>query len=63
MFELIKQIYSAINNKKIFGAICLDVAKVFDCIDHARLFNKLKPCGISELVIIGLEATLIELKL
>ena len=39
------------NNKKIFGAVCLDVAKAFDCIDHNRLFNKMKSSGLSELVI------------
>ena len=33
VFELTKQIYSSMNNKKIFGAICLDLSKVFDCIN------------------------------
>ena len=43
IFELLKQVYSAFNNKKLFGAICLDVSKAFDCINH----NKLKSCGVS----------------
>ena len=30
---------------------CLDVAKAFDCIDHTHLYNKLKSCGISDLVL------------
>ena len=36
------------NNKKIFGAICLDISKAFDCIDHVKLFNKLRSCGIAD---------------
>ena len=51
VFELLKQIFSAMNNKKVFGAICLDIAKAFDCTDHVRLFNKLKSCGLSDLVL------------
>ena len=51
IFELLKQIYSAMNNKKIFGSICLDISKAFDCIDHVRLFNKLKSCGVSDTVV------------
>ena len=48
VFELTKQIYSAINNKKIFGAICLDISKAFDCIDNTKLFNKMSSWGIAE---------------
>ena len=48
VFELRKQIYSAINNKKIFEAVCLDISKAFDCINHVKLFNKMKSCGIAE---------------
>ena len=51
VFELTKQIYSALNNKKLFGAICLDVSKAFDCIDHKKLFDKMKSCGLSDLVL------------
>ena len=51
VFELVKQIYSAINNKKVFGSICLDISKAFDCIDHVRLFKKMRSCGLSELVL------------
>ena len=47
IFELSIQIYSAINNKKIY-AICLDISKAFDCINHMKLLNKLKSCGIAE---------------
>ena len=51
VFELVKQIYSAMNNKKIFGSICLDISKAFDCIDHERLIKKMKSCGVSDLVL------------
>ena len=51
VFELTKQIYSALNNKKLFGSICLDISKAFDCLDHTRLYNKLRSCGISDLVL------------
>ena len=50
VFELLKQIFSAMNNKKIFGSICLDISKAFDCTDHVQLFNKLSSCGISDLI-------------
>ena len=51
VFELLKHVYSALNNKKIFGAICLDVSKAFDCIDHSKLFDKMKSCGLNNQVI------------
>ena len=50
VFELVKQIYSAMNNNKIFGSICLDISKAFDCIDHVKLIEKLKSSGMSDLV-------------
>ena len=52
IFELLKQIYSAFNNRKIFGSICLDVSKAFDCINHVKLMGKLKSCGVSENVLL-----------
>ena len=51
VFELLKQIFSGMNNEKVFGSICLDVPKAFDCIDHVRLYNKLISCGVSNLVL------------
>ena len=50
VFELVKQIYSTLNNKKLFGSICLDISKAFDCIDHTKLFEKMISCGFSEVV-------------
>ena len=49
--ELIKHIYSAINNKKLFVSKCLDTSKTFNCIHHERLFNKMKSCGLYDYVI------------
>ena len=51
IFELLKQIYSSFNNKKIFGSICLDVSKAFDCINHIKLFEKMISCGLSDKVL------------
>ena len=50
-FELLKQVFSSFNNKNIFGSICLDVSKAFDCINHVKLFEKMKSCGFSDGVI------------
>ena len=50
VFELVKQIYSTLNNKKLFGSICLDISKAFDCIDHNKLFEKMVSCGLSDVV-------------
>ena len=50
IFELTKQIYSSLNNKKLFGSICLDISKAFDCIDHSKLFDKMISCGFSNIV-------------
>ena len=51
IFEIVKQIYSSLNNKKLFGAICLDISKAFDCIDHKKLFEKMISCGLSNVVV------------
>ena len=51
VFALTKQIISAMNNKKIFGAICLDISKAFNCINHNKLYNKLNSCGITDEVV------------
>ena len=56
IFELLKQIYSAYNNKKLFGSICLDVSKAFDCINHVKLLDKLRSCGVSDDVLLWLNS-------
>ena len=51
IFELVKQIYSSLNNKNLFGSICLDISKAFDCIDHDILFEKMISHGLSSIVV------------
>ena len=58
IFELLKQVYSAFNNKKLFSSICLDVSKAFDCIHHTKLIGKLRSCGISNDVILWFKSYL-----
>ena len=47
VFDFTKFVYSSMNNKKLFSAICLDVCKAFDCINHDVLLLKLKKIGFS----------------
>ena len=46
-FDLTKHIYSALNNKKIFGSASLDVSKAFDSVNHRLLLYKLRAIGLS----------------
>ena len=48
VFDFVKYVYSSLNNKKLFTAICLDVCKAFDCINHDILLLKLSKIGFSE---------------
>ena len=38
---------SAVDNKKVFGALLMDLSKGFDCLSHDLLIAKLNACGIS----------------
>ena len=49
IFDLVKYVYSGLNHKKVVSAICLDVAKAFDCINHDILLLKMKKIGFTDL--------------
>ena len=51
VFDFLKFVYSSLNNKKLFSAICLDVCKAFDCINHDVLLFKLAKIGFSPLTL------------
>ena len=45
IFGLTKYIYSNLNHKKIVAAVCLDVSKAFDSINHSHLLHKMSKIG------------------
>ena len=49
IFDLLRHVYSSLNNKKIFGSACLDISKAFDCINHTLLLTKLYKIGLSDM--------------
>ena len=51
VFDFLKFVYSSLNNKKLFSAICLDVSKAFDCLNHDVLLFKLSKMGFSPLTL------------
>ena len=42
VYDVVKRIYSSINNRKIMGMVFLDISKAFNSIHHGRLYKKLK---------------------
>ena len=48
IFDLVKYIYSGLNNKKLITTVCLDVCKAFDCINHNLLLYKMQKIGFSD---------------
>ena len=51
IFKVVHNVYSGINNKKLTGALLLDIAKAFNCIDHQILFAKMYSAGFDMTVI------------
>ena len=47
IFDLTKFIYSNLNHKKLLCAVCLDVAKAFDCINYDVLIHKMSYIGFN----------------
>ena len=47
IFDLSRHIFNGINNRKFIGMLFLDVAKAFNCINHARLYEKFRLMGFS----------------
>lgn len=44
--ELVDEIYDALDNKQIVGALFIDLKKAFDTVDHELLLRKLESYGI-----------------
>ena len=51
VFNIVRHMYSCINNNKIMGVLFLDIAKAFNCIDHQVLYMKMREVGLSQRVI------------
>ena len=48
VFDLTKFIYTGLNNRKVIPAVCLDVCKAFDCINHDLLLRKMCKIGFCD---------------
>ena len=48
VFDIVRHVYSAINQNKILGMIFLDVAKAFNCIDHKIVYKKFQQVGMCD---------------
>ena len=58
VFDFLKFVYSSLNNKKLISAVCLDVCKAFDCINHDVLLFKLSKIGFSPTSLVGFKSYL-----
>ena len=47
VYDVVKRVYSSLNNPKIMGMIFLDISKAFNCINHERLYKKFKYIGLT----------------
>ena len=48
---MLKKWKSAVDNKKVFDALLMDLSKAFDCLSHDLLIAKLKAYGFSMAVL------------
>ena len=51
IFKTVKDIYNALNQKKLMGMMFLDIAKAFNCISHEILFSKMCQAGFDKNVV------------
>ena len=51
IFNVVKRMYSSINNNKLMAMIFLDIAKAFNCLNHTVLLKKMRDVGMSKRVI------------
>ena len=51
VFNVLRHMYSTVNNNKLMGVLFLDIAKAFNCINHLLLFKKMREAGMSHRVI------------
>ena len=58
VFDLTKFIYTGLNNKKLIAAVCLDVCKAFDCINHELLICKMRKIGFNENILLWFKSYL-----
>ena len=61
--DLIRHVYSSINNKMLMGLLFLDISKAFDCILHKRLLKVLKLVGCTQDVITWFESYLTHMQI
>lgn len=50
--DLVEATYDLLDNRKIVGALFVDLKKAFDTIDHNLLLNKPEAYGISGVAIV-----------
>ena len=51
VFNIVRYMYSTINQNKLMGMVFLDIAKAFNCIDHNTLYRKLRDVGMSDRIV------------